>query len=117
MTRTYIHHTSGRTTPDQTSHRSSRFPFQGRVNRLLPLLLAGLIALSGCGGGTSSQSQSIGSIAGNWQFTMAGPADNSFLGGMHGGFLLQKNGVVTGGVIYPIMLPPEPGGSQAVRNS
>ena len=84
---------------------------------MLPLLLAGLIALSGCGGGTSSQSQSIGSIAGNWQFTMAGPADNSFLGGMQGGFLLQKNGVVTGGVIYSIMLPPQPGGSPTLCNS
>jgi len=36
---------------------------------------------------------------------MAAPSDNSFVGGMQGGFLLQNNESVTGGVVYAISLP------------
>jgi hypothetical protein len=87
---------------------------------LLPFLLAGLIVLSACGGGSgaSSQSQGAGSLAGNWQFAMSAPSDNSFQGGMQGGFLLQSKGSVTGGVTYSILLPPsQTGGSPTLCNS
>src|SRR5579862_6557385 len=66
-----------------------------------------LILLSGCGGSsTTGQSQISGQLAGNWQFTMSAPTDNSFLGGLQGGFLLQNNdGSVTGQLTYAISLP------------
>ncbi|MGB8114877.1 MAG: hypothetical protein WCF22_13940, partial [Candidatus Sulfotelmatobacter sp.] len=68
-------------------------------------LVAALIALSSCGGSSSNltQPQASGQLAGNWQFTMSPPVDNSFVGGPLGGFLLQNNdGTVTGSVGYAI---------------
>jgi hypothetical protein len=47
-------------------------------------------------------------LAGNWQFSMTNPPDNSFVGGLQGGFLLQNTGGVTGGVVYSISLPQPP---------
>lgn len=80
-------------------------PAYGKI--LLRLFLAtAILALSGCGGGGSPSSPPIRlSISGNWQFTMAQPADGSFLGGLEGGFLLQNNGSVTGGATYSVSLP------------
>ena len=86
----------------------------------LPLILVGaLIILSGCGGGGSSaENQGAGSVAGNWQFTMAAPSDNSFQGGILGGFLTQANGSVTGAVNYSVAIPPtQTGGSSTICNS
>src|SRR5271167_2739604 len=90
--------------------------FRGGVNRLLLLLLAILVVLAGCGGSGSSPSQSTGTIAGNWQFTMAAPADLSFQGGVQGGFFLQNNGSVTGALVYSIQLPAQQGGSPTLCN-
>jgi hypothetical protein len=87
--------------------------FGGEVKSLLLLLLASLMVLSACGGDTPTPSPGTGAIAGNWQFTMAVPSDNSFLGGIQGGFLLQNKSSVTGGVTYSILHPPQ-GGSPAV---
>jgi hypothetical protein len=90
------------------------------VKSLLLLLVASLMVLSACGGSTSSPPQNSGSIAGNWQFTMAAPPDNSFQGGIQGGFLLQNNdGTVAGAVTYTILLPPPPqsGSSPTLCNS
>ena len=81
------------------------------------VLLANLIVLSACSGKSSSQSQSTGQIAGNWQFTMAPPSDNSYLGGMQGGFLLQNNESLTGEIVYAIFLPAQAGGAPALCNS
>jgi hypothetical protein len=71
------------------------------------LLVASVLFLTGCGGGASSAgSPPIDlSLSGNWQFTLAPPADGSFLGGLQGGFLLQNGGTVTGGVTYAVLLP------------
>lgn len=93
---------------------------QAKLNRnisLLPLglLLTGVLLLSSCGGNSSNQSQS-GQVSGNWQFTMAAPSDNSFLGGIQGGFLLQKNGAVSGEVVYAIQLPGQSGGLPTLCN-
>jgi hypothetical protein len=95
----------------------NRFSFGAEVKSLVIFLLATLMSLSACGGGSSNQSQSGGAIAGNWQFVMAPPSDNSFQGGIQGGFLLQsQNGSVTGGVTYSILLPPQDGGSASLCN-
>jgi hypothetical protein len=72
----------------------------------LLLLAAGILMLSACGGSVSSGSAPIqASVSGNWQFTMAPPADGSFLGGLDGGFLLENNGSVSGGATYSVSLP------------
>lgn len=71
----------------------------------LVLLATALIVLSSCGGSSSNltQPQASGQLAGNWQFTMSPPVDNSFIGGPQGGFLLQNNdGTLTGSVGYAI---------------
>lgn len=43
-------------------------------------------------------------LSGNWQFTVAPPADGSYLGGLQGGFLLQDKGSVTGAASYAVSL-------------
>src|SRR5579871_345195 len=88
------------------------------VKHLLPFLLASLMVLSACSGKSSNQQNSGGQLAGNWQFTMSPPSDNSFQGGMQGGFLLQNNVSVTGAVVYTTLLPAQqPGGSPTICNS
>jgi hypothetical protein len=73
-----------------------------------------LIVLSSCGGGSGlEQSQGGGQLAGNWQFTMTPPGDNSFLGGLQGGFLLQSNDSLSGQVTYAVYLPPTSSGAPA----
>jgi hypothetical protein len=80
--------------------------------------LGGVLVLSACGGGKStSQSQNSGPLAGNWQFTMASPADNSFVGGMRGGFLQQNKGSMNGEVVYSIDLPQGSGVPPILCNS
>ncbi|MFZ3262364.1 MAG: hypothetical protein WA172_00040 [Terriglobales bacterium] len=72
--------------------------------------------LSSCGGGNSNiGSQVPVTVSGNWQFTMAAPADGSFTGGLQGGFLSQNNTAVTGAVAYSVALPANP--SPTVCNS
>jgi hypothetical protein len=111
-----------RSTTDRALNRTNHEPFAlfyfgAVVKSSLPFLLAGLMVLSACGGNSSNQAQSTGGLAGNWQFTMASPSDNSFQGGMQGGFLLQNNGTVTGAVVYAILLPAQQGGSPTLCNS
>jgi len=85
--------------------------FGGSVKSLLLLGWASLLILTACGGSNSNQASGSASLVGNWQFTMASPSDNSFQGGVQGGFLLQNNANVTGGVTYSIFLPPQQTGS------
>src|ERR1700733_10851366 len=62
---------------------------------------------SSCGSNNSSGNTQVNdnSLEGNWQFTMAPPPDGSFMGGLQGGFLLQKNGAITGSAAYAVSLP------------
>jgi hypothetical protein len=90
----------------------------GNVKSLWILLLAGTLMLAGCGGNSSSGSQGNGALAGNWQFTVASPSDQSFIGGVQGGFLLQNNSAVNGQVVYSVAFPPaQAGGIATVCNS
>jgi len=91
--------------------------FRGRcVNPLCLLLLSAVAMLSACSGGASSGgSQNIAPLSGNWQFSVANPPDQTFIGGLQGGFLLQNHGTVTGAAVYSVSLPA--GGNPTVCNS
>ncbi len=115
----FMRHHKNRPNRQQIEERmADRILFRtGMVKAPALLLLASLMMLFGCGGGSSNQMPSGVSLAGNWQFTMAAPSDNSFQGGIQGGFFLQNNGGVTGAVTYSILLPPQGGGSATLCNS
>jgi|HubBroStandDraft_6_1064221.scaffolds.fasta_scaffold00330_8 hypothetical protein len=110
-------------TEDRTCRANRELPlprFCGWYGKnLWVLLLAGTITLAACGGrsGSGSSSQNAAPLSGNWQFTVANPPDQSFLGGLQGGFLLQTNGSVTGAAVYTISLPGQNGGNPTVCNS
>ena len=80
------------------------------------LSLVGL-TISGCGGGNAGSSQNAAAMSGNWQFAMSAPPDNSFLGGLQGGFLVQNNGQINGQIIFSISLPSSDGGEPTICNS
>jgi hypothetical protein len=108
-------------TYDRTLYRTNQETLSpwvcgGYVKSLLVLLLAATVMLSGCGGSSSGKPSAL-SVSGNWQFTVANPADQSFLGGLQGGFLLQKGGSVTGGAVYSVSLPSQSGGNPTICNS
>jgi len=78
--------------------------FQGCV---AALLIAGILMLTACG---STNSGPIRNpipllLTGNWQFTLSNPSDESFTGGIQGGFLVQAGTSVTGGATYSVALP------------
>ena len=79
-----------------------------RAKSLTLALFAALMALAACGGSGDPNASQTAVLSGNWQFTMSPPADNSFFGGLQGGFLLQNSssGVTTGQLTYAISLPP-----------
>ncbi|MGA9508037.1 MAG: choice-of-anchor D domain-containing protein [Candidatus Sulfotelmatobacter sp.] len=89
------------------------------MNSVWILLIAATLTLSACSGSHSSSGSPNGApLSGNWQFTVASPTDQSFLGGLQGGFLLQNNGAVTGAAVYSILSPPaQTGGNATVCNS
>jgi len=97
-------------TKDPMLRRTNREPLSlrlcgGCVQSLWILLLASMMTLSACGGGTSTPQQQSAMLSGNWQFTMANPDPTIPPGtqyGLQGGFLLQKNGSVTGQAVYSL---------------
>src|SRR5215467_567619 len=70
---------------------------------LFALLLSGISLLSACGGGSGSVNPTGAPLSGNWQFTFT--PNQSFLGGLQGGFLLQNKSSVNGAAVYAISLP------------
>ena len=78
--------------------RRKRF---GRALALAAVTLV-MLALTACGGSSSSAPQQNAMVAGNWQFTMTPPGDGSFTGGLQGGFLLESNGTLTGQAVYSV---------------
>src|ERR1700704_641454 len=75
------------------------------ANSVLILLLGFTLMLSACGSGSSTGGKQIPVVlSGNWQFSMSNTADVRAQSGLQGGFLLEKNGTVTGKVEYSITL-------------
>ena len=92
--------------------RYASLPFRETIAALI--LAMALMTLLSCSGGSGlDPSQGSGQLAGNWQFTMTPPADNSFLGGVQGGFLVQNNQSLSGQVTYAVYLPPASTGAAA----
>ena len=99
-------------TQEQMLSQKDREPLASRLGpgylkSLLLLLLASTMAVSaGCGGGGSAPAgqQTSAALSGNWQFTIAPPGDGSFLGGLQGGFMVQKGSAVTGAAGYAVLL-------------
>lgn len=83
------------------------------------LFLSSLILVLGaCGGGNSSPNVITPLVSGNWQFTISTPTDNSYAGGLQGGFLVQdKEGALTGSIVYSVSLPQPPPTPPRVCNS
>src|SRR5262249_46793545 len=67
---------------------------------VLAFLLSGISLLTACGGGGGSVNPTGAPLSGNWQFTFT--PNQSFLGGLQGGFLLQNKGAVNGAAVYAI---------------
>ncbi len=101
-----IMHTLSKQTVNRPTERRWTSPVlrAGCRNLVLVTLLACLTALSGCGGSVNNTTTQLPAptLSGNWQFTMAPPADGSFVGGLQGGFLLQKGSATTGSVAYSV---------------
>lgn len=81
------------------------------VPYLCALLLAAIIMATGCssGGNNNNNTQGGPSATGNWQFTVASPTDQSFTGGLQGGFLVQQGSTITGQAVYVVSLPQSSG--------
>jgi len=75
------------------------------------------LALSSCGGSANGDPAGAqGSIAGNWQFNLSTTGDTFSASPLQGGFLLQKNGAVTGQIVFSIAMTTG-SGSQAVTTT
>jgi hypothetical protein len=76
------------------------------------------LAVSSCGGNGSSTSQQSGAqVGGNWQFAMSTTNTSFIASPLQGGFLLQKNGNITGQIEFAIVLPSTNGGANTTCNS
>ena len=67
---------------------------------------AGLLMLCGCSNHVPDVPPFGPQLSGNWQFTVANPPDQSFAGGLQGGFLVQNNNSLTGSIAYSISDSP-----------
>src|ERR1700747_1045137 len=81
----------------QVNHRER----QG-ARHLWSLSLAGMLMLCGCSNHIPDVPQFGPQLSGNWQFTVANPRDQSFVGGLQGGFLVQNNNSLTGNIAFSI---------------
>lgn len=64
--------------------------------------LAVILMLCGCSNHVPDVPAPGPQLSGNWQFKVANPPDQSFGGGMQGGFLVQNNNSLTGSVAFSI---------------
>src|SRR5579864_719977 len=83
----------------------------------LLLVVAATLMATGCANGTSHGGANGSTpLSGNWQFTLQSPTDQSFVGGLQGGFLLQKSGSISGSAVYALSQLPQSGGTPVVCN-
>lgn len=81
------------------------------------LVVAATLAATGCANGSShGDSNGTTTLSGNWQFTLQSPTDQSFVGGLQGGFLLEKSGSISGSAAYALSQLPQSGGTPLVCN-
>jgi hypothetical protein len=86
--------------------------------RLSLLVVVASFMLSSCGGsGNPNSPQGDPQISGNWQFTMSTTGTSFASSPLQGGFLLQKNGSITGQIVFSIFLPSQNGGTATLCNS
>ena len=83
-------------TKSQTNHK-------GRETQLLFMItIAGMWMLLGCSNHPPDIPPQGPQLSGNWQFTVANPPDQSFVGGLQGGFLVQNNSSLSGSVAFSV---------------
>ena len=101
---------------------------RGGGTRSISIFLLACLALAAasCGGSSSNAAQTNSGLGGNWQFSLAVPADNSFEGSpyggtqlsvLQGGFLVQQGGSLSGQALFSIWIPPTNGGNPIECNS
>lgn len=98
----------------RTMPKASAFKTTGLC--LLLLIIVGVTTTS-CGGGSSiDAAQSSPQVGGNWQFAMSTNGTSFSASPLHGGFLLQQNGSITGQIELLISLTSHNGGLPIICN-
>jgi hypothetical protein len=84
----------------------------------LILVVAIALTLSSCSGSSKvTPQQGDPQVSGNWQLTMSTTNTTFVASPLQGGFLLQKNGSITGQIAFSIVLPSTNGGANTTCNS
>src|ERR1700757_2426200 len=86
------------------SKRTSKMNHKGHESGTLFLILsmAGILMFCGCSNHAPDVPQPGPQLSGNWQFNVANPPDQSFVGGLQGGFLVQNNNSLSGSISFSI---------------
>ena len=99
----------------RTTHQRSD---RGAAGLCLFLLVIVAFTTLSCGGGSSVAPPQVSpQVGGNWQFSLSTTGTTFFASPIQGGFLLQKNGSVTGQIAFSIVLPSQNGGLPITCNS
>jgi len=86
------------------SNRTSQMNHKGRKGgrHFLILSMAGILMFCGCSNHAPDIPQPGPQLSGNWQFNVANPPDQSFVGGLQGGFLVQNDNSLSGSISFSI---------------
>src|SRR5215831_16025298 len=91
---------------NRSQMRRTLLPTRPRRSKHLWLFVVGSLLLSSCGSSSHNNPLLLGpQLSGNWQFTVAPPGDQSFTGGLQGGFLVQDNNSLTGSIAFSVASP------------
>ncbi len=103
---------------EQKLRATHKAPALATTGLCLLLLVIVAFTTSSCGGGSSSGStQSSTQVGGNWQFSLSTTGTTFFASPLQGGFLLQKNGSISGQILFSIVLPTQNRGLPITCNS